>query len=142
MELVLDIVIIIMVAVMIFFAVVLNIKLKTFRNAQSEMRGVVGQLNEVVSRAQASVETLKKTVLTEEDRLDRLVTKSRLLVDELQIITESGSNLADRIERGLVPAQKIEEPDDSLLEDADQEPEYEEEDIEDSEMLKTLKKIR
>ena len=141
MELALDIVIIIMVAVMIFFAVVLNIKLKTFRNAQSEMAGLIGQLNEVVSRAQASVETLKKTVLTEEDRLDRLVTKSRLLVDELQIITESGSNLADRIERGLVPAQKIEEPDDSLLEDADQEPDYEE-DIEDSEMLKTLKKIR
>ncbi|MBL4612576.1 MAG: hypothetical protein JKY91_02425 [Emcibacter sp.] len=57
---------------------------------------------------------MKKTVLTEEDRLDRLVTKSRLLVDELQIITESGSNLADRIERGLVPVQKGEEPDDSL----------------------------
>ena len=142
MELALDIVIIIMVAVMIFFAVVLNIKLKTFRNAQSEMAGLIGQLNEVVSRAQASVETLKKTVLTEEDRLDRLVTKSRLLVDELQIITESGSNLADRIERGLVPVQKGEEPDDSLLEDEGQEPEYEEEYIEDSEMLKTLKKIR
>ncbi|MBL4612575.1 MAG: hypothetical protein JKY91_02420 [Emcibacter sp.] len=55
MELALDIVIIIMVAVMIFFAVVLNIKLKTFRNAQSEMAGLIGQLNEVVSRAQASV---------------------------------------------------------------------------------------
>lgn len=138
MELALDIIIIIMVAVMIFFAVTLNIKLKTFRNAQNEMAGLVGQLNEVVSKAQSSVAALKKTILTEEDRLERLVTKSRLLADELEIITESGSNLADRIERGLVPSRGTQDQTEQWDDADQQEAEYEE----DSEMLEALKKAR
>lgn len=134
MELVLDIVIIILIAVMIGYSVVLNIKLKTFRNAQNEMAVLIGQLNEAVSRAQASVETLKKTALDEEVRLKDLIMKSRLLADELEIITQSGSNLADRIERGLVPAQNVPQNEDYVVEDEVYE--------EDNEMLKTLKKVR
>lgn len=138
MELALDIIIIVMIAVMIFFAVVLNIKLRTFRNAQNEMTALVRQLNEAISQAQTGVETLKKTVLAEEGRLENLVVKSRKLADELEIITESGSNLADRIERGLVPAQHVEEYEDSVPEDSDEDIEHEE----DNEMLETLKKVR
>jgi len=131
MEMALDIVIIIMIAVMISFAVILNAKLKRFRNAQNEMAALVAQLNGAITRAQSSVETLKKTAQTEEGRLKDLVVKSRLLADELSIITESGTNLADRIERGLVPVERLDE-------DTDAETEYEEE----SEMLETLKKVR
>lgn len=134
MELVLDIVIIILIMVMIAYSVVLNIRLRAFRHAQNEMAVLIGQLNEAISRAQSSVETLKKSALTEEVRLKKLITKSRLLADELEIITQSGSNLADRIERGLVPSQRA--------------PQYEGPDIEDEayeedkEMLETLKKVR
>jgi chromosome segregation ATPase len=131
MEMALDIVIIIMIAVMISFAVILNAKLKRFRNAQNEMAALVAQLNGAITRAQSSVETLKKTAQTEEGRLKDLVVKSRLLADELSIITESGTNLADRIERGLVPVERLDD-------DTDAETEYEEE----SEMLETLKKVR
>jgi len=131
MELALDIVIIVLIAVMIGYSVVLNIKLRTFRNAQNEMATLIGQLNDAVSRAQLSVDVLKKAALTEEVRLKDLITKSRLLADELEIITESGSNLADRIERGLVPAEGITEYENSALEDE-----------EDNEMLETLKKVR
>ncbi|VAV99792.1 hypothetical protein MNBD_ALPHA02-36 [hydrothermal vent metagenome] len=127
MELALDIVIIIMIAVMIAFAVILNAKLKNFRNAQNEMAALVAQLNGAITKAQSSVETLKKTAQTEEGRLKDLVIKSRHLADELEIITESGSHLADRIERGLVPVEQL-----------DDETDYEEE----SEMLETLKKVR
>ncbi len=131
MEMALDIVIIIMIAVMISFAVILNAKLKRFRNAQNEMAALVAQLNGAITRAQSSVETLKKTAQIEEGRLKDLVVKSRLLADELSIITESGTNLADRIERGLVPVEQLDD-------DTDAEIEYEEE----SEMLETLKKVR
>ncbi|NOZ66662.1 MAG: hypothetical protein GXP00_09250 [Alphaproteobacteria bacterium] len=131
MEMALDIVIIIMIAVMISFAVILNAKLKRFRNAQNEMAALVAQLNGAITRAQSSVETLKKTAQIEEGRLKDLVVKSRLLADELSIITESGTNLADRIERGLVPVEQLDD-------DTDAETEYEEE----SEMLETLKKVR
>ncbi|HEC01801.1 MAG: DUF6468 domain-containing protein [Emcibacter sp.] len=131
MELALDIVIIIMIAVMISFAVILNAKLKSFRNAQNEMAALVAQLNGAITKAQSSVETLRKTAQTEEGRLKDLVAKSRLLADELAIITESGTHLADRIERGLVPVEHLDD-------DTDAETEYEEE----SEMLETLKKVR
>lgn len=134
MELALDIVIIILIAVMIGYSVVLNIKLKTFRNAQNEMSILIEQLNGAISGAQESVEILKKAALTEEVRLKELIIKSRLLADELEIITQSGSNLADRIERGLIPVQNTPKYEEIVTEDEDYQ--------EDSEMLETLKKVR
>lgn len=138
MELALDIIIIILIAVMISYSVVLNIKLKTFRNAQNEMASLINQLNGSISQAQASVEVLKNAAVTEEVRLKGLITKSRLLADELEIITESGSNLADRIERGLIPAQKVPQYGGGYEEAASEDETYEEDD----EMLETLKKVR
>lgn len=134
MEMALDIVIIVLIVIMIAYSVVLNIKLKTFRNAQNEMSALIGQLNGAITSAQASVEILKKAALTEEVRLKELIVKSRLLADELEIITQSGSNLADRIERGLVPGQSTLETEESVAEDEDY--------VENDEMLETLKKVR
>ena len=138
MELALDILIIILIAVMISYSVVLNIKLKTFRNAQNEMASLIGQLNGSISQAKASVDILKKSALTEESRLKDLIVKSRLLADELEIITESGSNLADRIERGLVPAPKEPQFSADYEEVVSSDEDYEE----DNEMLATLKNVR
>lgn len=134
MALTLDIIIIILVAVMIAYSVMLNTKLKAFRSSQNEMAGLIDQLNVAIFTAQTSVETLRETALSEEARLKSLIAKSRLLADELEIITESGSNLADRIEQGLVPKQQPEIYEDQADEDIAGE--------EDSEMLETLKKIR
>ncbi len=135
MELVLDIVIILLIVVMIGYSVVLNIKLKVFRNAQNEMAALVERLDRSIARAQATVETLKNTAVKEEGRLEALISKSRMLADELEIITQSGSSLADRIERGLVPTQDIQPAD---MGEADEDTTFEEDD----EMLETLKNIR
>lgn len=134
MALALDITIIILIVVMIGYSVVLNMKLKSFRNAYNEMTILIGQLNGAISGAQSSVEILKKTALDEEVRLKDLIVKSRMLADELEIITQSGSNLADRIERGLIPAQNISENEPTHIEDETY--------GEDDKMLETLKKIR
>lgn len=142
MELALDIVIIILIAVMIAYSVVLNIKLRTFRHAQNEMASLISQLNGSITQAQVSVENLKKAAVTEEVRLKELIIKARLLADELEIITQSGSNLADRIERGLVPQQKGPKNGGGYEESAHEEA-YEEDAYEaDHEMLETLKNIR
>ncbi len=135
MELVLDIVIILLIVVMIGYSVVLNIKLKVFRNAQNEMAALVGRLDQSIARAQATVESLKAAAVKEEGRLEVLIRKSRLLADELEIITQSGSSLADRIERGLVPTQDIHQDDTG---ETDEDADIGEED----EMLETLKNIR
>ncbi|PHZ83345.1 DUF6468 domain-containing protein [Paremcibacter congregatus] len=142
MALFIDILIIVLIGVMITYAIILNSKLKTFRNAQNEMATLVGQLNDAISRAQTSVEALKGTALAEEGRLDALIRKSRPLADELTILTESGENLADRIERGLVPpggrlneASDDDDQEDDTVSEADV-PEAE------NEMLAALKKVR
>lgn len=148
MELVIDSVIIILIIVMISYAVVLNIKLKVFRNAQNEMANLVGKLNEAISQAQKGVDALKNAAQTEEVRLERLVTKSRLLADELEIIIQSGSSLADRIERGLIPEKNVTLQNFDADDDFDEARSGEEyageemHDEEDNEMLETLKKVR
>ncbi|NOZ43371.1 MAG: hypothetical protein GXP02_09485 [Alphaproteobacteria bacterium] len=140
MTLALDIIIIILVSVMIAYSVILNARLKTFRNSHNEMAALIEQLNGTIGKALTSVEILKETALSEEARLKSLIAKSRLLADELEIITESGSNLADRIERGLVPKQNPEIYEETGGENisTDEDEGYEE----DNEMLETLKNIR
>ncbi len=134
MELLLDIVIIILIAIMIAYSVALNGRLKAFRNIQNEMASLIAGLDKVILQAQNSVDSLKKTANVEEQKLKDLIAKSRMLADELEIITDSGSNLADRIERGLVPRPEIIEDDGEI--------EAKEDIEEDSEMLKALKNTR
>ncbi|WP_339865650.1 DUF6468 domain-containing protein [Paremcibacter congregatus] len=142
MALFIDILIIVLIGVMITYAVILNSKLKTFRNAQNEMATLVGQLNDAISRAQTSVEALKGTALAEEGRLDALIRKSRPLADELTILTESGENLADRIERGLVPpGGRLNAASDDDDQEDDAAPEADVPEAE-NEMLAALKKVR
>jgi len=143
MELILDSVIILLIVVMISYAIMLNIKLKNFRSAQNEMARLVNNLNEAISRTQVGVETLKETALTEEARLESLITKSRFLADELEIIIQSGSGLADRIEAGLAPGANALQNDPGA-ENYTDEGHFDEEmgDEEDNEMLETLKKVR
>lgn len=141
MELALDIIIILLVVIMISYSVILNIKLKNFRNAQNEMATLVGQLNEAISKAQSSVQALKSAATREEARLEALIIKSRKLADELEFITESGTNLADRIERGLIPAESqiSEQGNNFNPENTDDEHDS---DAEENEMLKALKNVR
>ena len=102
-EFILDGIVTIFMAVLIVYCVVLNNRLKKFRNAQSEMYEIVAQLNEATAHAQQSITTLKQSVGDEETRLTELLEKSRKMADELSVITDVGANLADRIEKGLLP---------------------------------------
>lgn len=148
MEMILDIVVIILIVVMISYAVLLNIKLKTFRNTQNEMATMIDQLNNAITKAQSSVAQLKTAAVTEEERLEELIQKSRQIADELEIITQSGSNLADRIEQGLLPDPKTTGNANRSLSAEDREDVVEDdivaEDIveEDHEMLEALKRTR
>lgn len=143
MALFLDIFIIILIGIMITYAIILNNKLKSFRNAQNEMAELVGQLNGAISRAQTSIEALKEAAVAEEGRLDILIRKSRPLADELTILTESGANLADRIEKGLVPASGRGEDGPDRMPQLPLEDEFDMADgEEENEMLEALKKVR
>lgn len=148
MELALDFIIIILLGVMIGYMAILNFKLKAFRGAQDELAAAAGKLDHAIQLAQNSVEALKRAAVSEEVRLKGLIEKSQLLADELQIITESGSNLADRIEQGLVHRPTHSSDDKVAFRQEHDEPQTDlissdiEDDSGDSEMLETLRKIR
>lgn len=90
-----------MLAVMIGYCVVLNKRLKAFRNIKEEMADIINQLNASTSHAQKSIVEFKNVVFEEEKKLDSVLRKASEMADELDMINETGSNLANRIEQGL-----------------------------------------
>ncbi|MCC3860816.1 DUF6468 domain-containing protein [Pseudemcibacter aquimaris] len=96
-----NIVILIMLAVMIGYCVVLNKRLKAFRTIKQEMADMINQLNTSTANAQRSIAEFKNLVLTEEKKLADKLKEAADMADELDLINKTGSNLADRIEKGL-----------------------------------------
>tara|TARA_R110002096_G_scaffold435927_1_gene664301 strand:+ start:67102 stop:67590 length:489 start_codon:yes stop_codon:yes gene_type:complete len=100
-ENILNIIILVMLAVMIGYCVVLNKRLKAFRKIKEEMADIIDQLNSSTSHAQKSIVEFKNVVFEEEKKLDQVLRRASEMADELDMINETGSNLANRIEQGL-----------------------------------------
>lgn len=101
-ELLLDGFLLLLMAVLIGYCVVLNRRLKAFNQARLEMAGLVNQLNEATDTARSAIVNLKNDARREEGHLKDEMDRARVLADELEFITRAGSNIADRIERGVV----------------------------------------
>lgn len=106
LENIINFVILIMLAVMIGYCIVLNKRLKAFRNIKQEMADVINQLNTSTSHAQKSIVEFKNVVFEEEKKLDQKLRKASEMADELDMINQTGSNLADRIEQRLTGNKK------------------------------------
>lgn len=98
MALVLDIVVIVMLGVTIFYALRLSRHLDTFRSNRSDMEKLIRELSTQITRAQEGISTLDDISKERGDELRRLVAKAQGLSDELQLMTESGNSLAGRLE--------------------------------------------
>jgi hypothetical protein len=98
MALVLDIVVIVMLGVTIFYALRLSRHLDTFRSNRSDMEKLIRELSTQITRAQEGISTLDEISKERGDELRRLVAKAQGLSDELQLMTESGNSLAGRLE--------------------------------------------
>ena len=100
-ENILNVIILVMLAVMIVYCIILNRRLKAFRNIKQEMADIINQLSASTDHAQKSIVEFKNVVFEEEKKLDKVMRKASEMADELDIINETGSKLADRIEQGL-----------------------------------------
>lgn len=111
-EVILNFVVLVMLAVMIIYCIVLNRRLKAFNNLKQELAEIINQLNASTSHAQKSISEFKDVVFKEEQKLSVILKKASDMADELDMINQTGSNLADRIEKGLTGDQrpKVEEP--------------------------------
>lgn len=110
-ELIANAVVAVLLIVMIGFSFVLNRRLDGLRRSNDEMAGLIAALNQAAERAQMSVHQLKTIGQETEHTLKMEVAKARSLADELALITEAGSDLADRIEKRFEANKKpVEDP--------------------------------
>ncbi len=98
---IIDLAILVMLLVMIVYCIILNRRLKAFRNIKQEMADIINQLNASTSHAQKSIVEFKNIVFEEEKKLVEKLNEAAKMADELDMINQTGSNLADRIEKGL-----------------------------------------
>jgi hypothetical protein len=76
-------------------------RLSTIKDGQAELQRLVRDLNAAAQQAQKGVAGLKASAEEVEGRLALERQKAVAMADELSLITESGNNLANRIEQGL-----------------------------------------
>lgn len=103
-------VILIMLLVMIVYCIILNKRLKAFRTIKDEMADIINQLNTSTSHAQNAIVEFKSIVVTEEKKLTKKLREASEMADELDMINQTGSNLADRIEKGLTSGKDTKTP--------------------------------
>ena len=97
-SLVIDGVVIALLAITIFYAIRLERKLHGLRGAQAALAGVIVELNTAAARAEAGIQGLKATADSSGGVLDERIRRARAMSDELAILVQSGTRLADRID--------------------------------------------
>ncbi|MDA1098922.1 MAG: DUF6468 domain-containing protein [Proteobacteria bacterium] len=84
------------------YCLVLNRRLTALRGYRVEMQQLLSNFTEATRQAESSVSYLKIASDQIGSTLDQRMTEARALADELSSMNQSGSRLADRIEKGLV----------------------------------------
>lgn len=97
--LLLDGIILVFLAVTIFYAARLSIFLKVFRQERSSMLSLIKDLSATIDKAEASIATMKKNAGETEDYVTGVMKEAKFLADELSYMTQSGDKLANRLEQ-------------------------------------------
>lgn len=97
--LLLDGIILVFLAVTIFYAARLSIFLKVFRQERSSMLSLIKDLSATIDKAEASIATMKKNASETEDYVTGVMKEAKFLADELSYMTQSGDKLANRLEK-------------------------------------------
>jgi hypothetical protein len=97
----LDVVVLIVLGVTIFYAVKLTKSLNAFRSYREEFEALLDELTRNMDDAQRAIHNLKMASGDAGKNLQKTLSESRGLADELQIINESSSKLANRLEKSL-----------------------------------------
>ncbi len=104
-SLILDAIVAVLLITTIGYAVVLNRRLGTLRNAKSEIEALVGQFAASTDKAGSGIESLKDETRRSGEALQSKLDAARGLADDLAFLLERGSSLADRLD-GAVGAAR------------------------------------
>jgi hypothetical protein len=93
-----DGVVIALLAITIVIAVRLERRLASLRGAHGALTTMIAELNAAAARAEAGILGLKFAAESSGGALDERIKRARALGDELAILVQSGTRLADRID--------------------------------------------
>ena len=96
---IIDLVTIVVMCFAVFYAARLNRALSRARDGRSELAQLIVSLTEAHTKAEAAIKNMKTTAAEYDAALQKQITVSRGLADELMLINESSNALANRMER-------------------------------------------
>lgn len=97
-SLILDGLILILLAATVFYAGRLSLALKAFREGKADFAKLLQQLNQATTQAEASIQKLQKSTEDSGHDLQLRLNQGKAISEELQLVTEAATNLADRLE--------------------------------------------
>ncbi|HBR69983.1 MAG TPA: hypothetical protein DEA55_11470 [Rhodospirillaceae bacterium] len=98
LSVVLDIVVLVFLGVTIYYTVRLSKSLNAFRTQRNEMKKMIDVLVKNIDEANSAIAGLKAAGKSSGERLQEMIEESARLLDELQLMNQSGNNLAQRLE--------------------------------------------
>lgn len=89
----------------IIYAVILDRRLRTFRNAREEMQSLLAHFTAATVQAQSNMTALRETSQTTSVDLKDQLERGKALRDDLAFLLDRGTSLADRLEGGISAAR-------------------------------------
>lgn len=100
----------ILLVITVVYCAILDRRLKALRDGQDGLKAIIDGLDAATLRAQSGIAELRVSGDAVSGKLQEQVGKARALADELEIMVEAASRLADRLESGWSANAKQERP--------------------------------
>ena len=89
----------------IVYSIILDRRLRTFRQARDEMQALLANFTAATSQAQSSMAALRDASQTTSTDLTEKLERGKSLRDDLNYLVDRGGSLADRLEGGVSAAR-------------------------------------
>lgn len=99
--LLINIVVIALLLLTIFYAFILNHRLKKLRNSKDELQQVIVRFSQATKVAENTIITLKKTAHDLEGNIRNEVKEAETLYTDLKFIIQKGEEVATKLERNM-----------------------------------------
>ncbi len=109
-KLVLDVIVAILLAATIVYAMILNGRLNQLRKNRDEMAKLVAAFNDATARAEAGIPKLRRAAEEAGSTLQERVEKAQSLRDDLAFMIERADSMANRLEEAVRAARTEAKP--------------------------------
>ncbi len=99
LSIILDLAVLIGLGFTIFYCLKLSRSMNNFRQHRQDMNKLIDRLSKNIDEALRAIDGLKLAGDRSGRDLQKIINESRAMADELQMINESGNNLASRLEK-------------------------------------------